>query len=529
MNQFVQRILNELKTNESLKKELLVQVLTESIDKSIALNENNSSIYNSLKVGVVSINQKLKNPVLESIILQFAKNEDTPEAKVQRLANEVNFAKTVELLKESAAYSNPIIKTQIDGLEKAVTTGTPGFALCLPFINVFEQYAYDKTIKSCLESVKSYVSKNRAKLSVISTIYALDEMNSPIYAGASTDLKSMLLSESYSADILKLKYSTSIPLVSNLINDLRIIESQETGSFTLGEGNGDTRVNNLIAPAIKTKDGLIMYIDNRFLSIRESKGLTGDESKVHIDENFKISDLNPNFVKTNYGVFYNLCESYVTLGFTKTSDGLGVETSTIKNFKLGLRTNENKEIDFYINDNKIDQVNESVMSEALALQPTQVKEKVNAIVENTKNIFNFEFIKEVTNDRTLSESLIFNLNESYYVCDKLNAAERDWKKVDENELYQFIASKFNYDVSKIFKVKIDEATAVNKEIEEQKKTILENISKLEASVEKLDEASRNPNLDESETKYFIDLKENINSTISKLKEKYIAIDLLKKK
>jgi hypothetical protein len=96
-------------------------------------------------------------------------------------------------------------------------------------------------------------------------------------------------------------------------------------------------------------------------------------------------------------------------------------------------------------------------------------------------------------------------------------------------LYQFIASKFNYDVSKIFKVKIDEATAVNKEIEEQKKTILENISKLEASVEKLDGASRNPNLDESETKYFIDLKENINSTISKLKEKYIAIDLLKKK
>jgi predicted carbohydrate-binding protein with CBM5 and CBM33 domain len=157
------------------------------------------------------------------------------------------------------------------------------------------------------------------------------------------------------------------------------------------------------------------------------------------------------------------------------------------------------------------------------------QEKVNAIVENTKNIFNFEFIKEVTNDRTLSEALIFNLNESYYVCDKLNAAERDWKKVDENELYQFIASKFNYDVSKIFKVKIDEATAVNKEIEEQKKTILENISKLEASVEKLDEASRNPNLDESETKYFIDLKENINSTISKLKEKYIAIDLLKKK
>ena len=529
MNQFVQRILTELKTNESLKNELLVQVLTESIDKSIALNESDSSIYNSLKVGVVSINQRLKNPVLESILLQFAKNEDTPEAKINRIANEVNFAKKVELLKESAAYSNPVIKTQIDGLEKAVETGTPGFALCLPFINVFEQYSYDKTIKACLESVKEYVSKNRAKLSVISTISQLDSMNSPMYAGASSDLKNLLLSESYSADILKLKYGTSIPLVSNLINDLRIIESQETGSFTLGEGNGDTRVNNLIAPAIKTKDGLIMYVDNRFLSIRESKGLDGNEAKVHIDENFKIADLDPNFVKTNYGIFYNLCESYVTLGFAKTGDGLGVETNTIKNFKLGLRTNENKEIEFYINDNKIDQVNESSMAEALALQPTQIKEKINSIVENTKNIFNFEFIKEVTNDRTLSESLIFNLNDSYYVCDKVNAADRVWKKVDENELYQFIAGKFNYDISKIFKVKIDEAVAIHKEIEEQKKAILENIEKLESSVTKLDEAAKNPNLDESETKYFVSLKENINSTINKLKEEYISLDLLKKK
>lgn len=529
MNQFVQRIVAELKTNESLKNELLVKMLTESIDKSIALNESESAIYNSLKVGVVSLNEKIKSPVLESILLQFAKNEETPESKVYKLANEINFENIVRALKESAAYANPIIKTQVDGLDKAVATGTPGFSLCLPFIQVFEQYSHDKTVGSCVESVKSYISKNRAKLSVISTIYQLDSMKSPAYAGVSSDLKSMLLAESYSADILKLKYNTSVPLVTNLINDLRLIESQETGSFTLGEGNGDTQISNLIAPAIKTEDGLIMYVDNRFLSIRESKGLNGTESKIHIDENFKIADIDPNYVKSNYSDFYQLCEAYVNLGFTKTADGLGVETSAIKNFKLGLRANENKEIEFYINDSKVNESNDASISEALALQPTQIQVRVARILENTKDIFNFEFIKEVTNDRTLSEALVFNLNSSYYVCDKVNAADRVWKKVDENELYHFIGSKFNYDISKIFKVKIDEAAAINKEIETQKQAILENISKLESSITKLDDAANNPNLDPSETKYFVDLKESITGTINKLKEEYISLDLLKKK
>jgi len=529
MNHFIEKILAELKTNESLREELLVKMLIESIDKSIALNESEKTIYNSLKLGIVSIGQSIKNPVLESILLQFAKNEDTPEARFAKIANAYDFSKTVAILKESAAYSNPIIKTQIDGLEKAVSTGTPNFALGVPFLQAFEQYSYDKTIKSCLESVRKYISNNRAKLSVIETTYQLDRMNNPVYAGATSDLKERILSEEYSADILKLKYGNSIPLISNLINDLRIIESQENGTFTLGEGNSETRVNNLISPALKTEDGLIAYVDNRFLSIREAKRLSGNEVKVHVDEDFKIADIDPNYIKENYSDFYKLCESYVNLGFTKTEDGFGIETSAIKNFKLGLKINEKKEVEFYINDTLVNSINESNISETLALQPTHIKEKVSTLIENVENIFNFDFIKEITNYRTLGESLIFNLNESYYVCDKLNAAERTWTKVDETQLFEFIANKFNYDISKIFKVKIEESLELRKAIEEKKKLILENINKLETAVAKLEEAAKNPNLDQSETKHFVKLKENIEENINSLKEEYISLDLLKKK
>ena len=142
-----------------------------------------------------------------------------------------------------------------------------------------------------IQQVNTYLSENQSTLAVLNTIYRMDSMGSPIYAGVSSDLKNMLITESYSADVVKVKYGTSVPLVTELVNTLSIIESANTGNFTLGEGNYDTKVTNLITPALKTADGLLLYTDNRFLSIRESKGLLGNESKVHVDGAFKIADV----------------------------------------------------------------------------------------------------------------------------------------------------------------------------------------------------------------------------------------------
>ena len=59
---------------------------------------------------------------------------------------------------------------------------------------------------------------------------------------------------------------------TNLVNSLKIIDSKDSGAFTLGQGNTDTIISNLIAPAIKSKDGsLITYADDRFMRISESK------------------------------------------------------------------------------------------------------------------------------------------------------------------------------------------------------------------------------------------------------------------
>jgi hypothetical protein len=528
MNQFVHKILSELKTNPKLSTNSLVKMLAESTEKSITLGESENSIYNNLKIGLVSIYEAKKNPIIENLLIQFSKNEETVDSSVVKLAREINLSKTVSVLKESSAYSNPIFKSQVDNLEIALNEGILDFTVSQNVIKVFEQYSYDTKVKSELSRLSKYIESNRQKLSVLSTILQLESINSPMYEGVISNLKEMLVNETYTADILKLKYG-SFPGVQGLINDLRLIESSQNGLFTLGEGNGDTRVNDLIAPSIKTKDGMVLYIDNQFLSIREAKGLIGNESKVHIDESFKIAEVDPSFVKSNYGKFYQLCEAYATLGFAKTSDGIGVETSNIKNLKLGFKVNEKKELDFYLNDTLVESKETLNVSEALALQPSAVQAKIDIILKESNNFYNFEFIKEVTNDRTLSEALVLKLNNNYFVCEKLNAADRSWIKVDEYKLYEFFASKFNYDISPIFKTKIDESIQFKNNIESKKKDILLNIEKLEEAIGKLDAASSDPSLDASEISHFSQIKNSIVESIEKFKLEYTELDLLKKR
>jgi hypothetical protein len=529
MNEFVQRILSELKTNKSVNSKPLVKMLVESTEKSIALGENITSVYKNLKNGLVAITEKENTPNLAVLVHQFNVNEETLDSKVTKIAKTANLTAKIKAIKESNAYVNPVIRTQVDAFESSLNSGTPDFSLCGSFIQTFEQYQYDTTIKKAISQVAKYLAENQSTLAMLDTIYRLDMMRTPVYAGVNNNLKTLLVSESYSADILKMTYANTVPVITSLINDLALIEAKSTGTFTIGGGNQETNVNNLITPAMQTEDGILLYTDNRFLSIREAKGLLGNETKIHVDGSFKIADVDPAYVKQKYGNFYDLCEAYVTLGFTKTADGLGVESNSIRNFTLGFKVNESKSVDLYINGVKMGTPGVANISEALALEAGATKSKVNRIVEGTKNLFNFEFIKEISNDRLMNECMLLNLNGLYFICEKVNAADRAWYQVNEHEMYEFFKAKFNYDISPIFKTKIDEAAAALHKIEQAKSAISENINKLEQSISKINEAIKTKDLDVSQIKKLEGVKNAIEESVNGLKAEYIRVDLLKKK
>ena len=356
----------------------------------------------------------------------------------------------------------------------------------------------------------------------------MDTVSNSQYANVSTELKRMLLKESYSSDILKIKYGTTIPIVNQLVNDLRLVESKKEGYFTLGEGDSITAISNLIAPATKAKDGFIVYTNDRFVSIRESKSLTGKETKIYIDSNVKIAEVDPQYIKSKFPRFYKVAEAFATLGFKKNIDGTGVESSAIRNFNLRLSVNEKNNIDLYLNDNLVSNATEISLNEAISLETSDTKQRLVNLLENTENIFNFDFIKDVTNDRTLCEAKVFKLNTDYYICEKLNAAEYSWNKMDEYAMYEFFAHKFNYDISPIFKTKIDEKVKKYQHIEKTKKDILGDVSKLEVTLDKLQTAIHEPEIEADAVKKLEKIKESIESTITALKQDYVGLDLIKK-
>jgi hypothetical protein len=526
MNEFVNKVIHELKTNESIKNEVLVNVIAESAVKSISLGENISNVYADLKNNLSKLNENMKDSTLSAILEQFKQREYSDESAIDSIDKGANLSAKLNAIKESAG-NDPIVLTKVAQFESAISSGTKEIHLYNKFIEVFESYSHNSAAKKAVANVKKYLNENLSKVLVMNTIFEMEKF--PMYASAVSELRKMVINETHSADILKVKFNSEIPAINSLVSELRVLEANQLGYFTLGEGNIDTQVRNVIAPALRTNEGrLIVMHDNRFLAISEGKNLDGTEKEVHVNENFKIATINPEHIASTHSNFYKVCESYFTLGFKANSNGTGVESSTIKNFKIGFRVNESKSIDLYLNDTKIDSPEKIKLDEALALESNATKSHVSNVFNNLSSIFNFEFIKEISNDRTLAESLVFNLGDKYYVCEKSNVSERIWTPVNEHQMYEFFMSKYQYDISPIFKVKIEESVEKIKVIEEKKSSILTDVEKLEQTIAKLQEALSNSEIEKDDYNKLTSIKSGLEEAIVEMKNEYVSLDLSKK-
>jgi hypothetical protein len=530
MKNLINRALNELSTDQELKSNPLVKILTESMNKSIVANASTEIMYSQLKEGLTSINAHLKNKKIDNILDQFKKGEISVDSEIIKKSKLANLSGILEGIKSSNACTNPIIKQYVDSIEESMKS-IPEFMLYPSFIREFSKFSHEKSIKEAVDHVSNVMNKNASDFEVLYTITSMSNMNSQIYENVVSELKEMLAKGEYTSDIINIKLGKSgLPAISNLVNTLKIVESKQSDSFTLGIGNGDTKVSNQLAPSTKSKDGsLMMYADNRFIRVSESKKRIKYETEVHIEaDNFRISTLDPNYVKENYSKFYSVCEAYARLGFAKSELNEGVESKAIRNFKIGMYLNETSDLDLYLNDSKIEDISKLNLSEALVMETSDVRSKVEKLLENLGAIYNLDFIKNISNDRMLAEATVYKLKDTYIVCERLNAAERDWKKMDEHQMYEFFMKKFQYDISPIFKTKIDESIEAKKQIEVRKQEITDNIAKLEGSIKKIDEALESNTVRKDAIDKLEEIKESIQKSISDLKEEYISIDLMKK-
>lgn len=530
MKEFVNNVINELKNDPELNDNSLVNLVIESTDKSINSNDRYDSIYIQLKSSLVGINEHLKNNKLSNILDQFKKSEITNDSILDKMSKRAGLSDQLTLIKETTAYSNPLILEKVNRYESLILKGQPEYQIYPTFISEMKIHLVEDSVKRSVEHVRSVLESNANDFEVLHAIKLMESFNSPIYSSIVSNLKQMLVEGTYSADIISLKFGeTNLPYVNTLVNNLRIVEARATGGFTLGAGDADTQISNLIAPAKQTKSGLITYMDNRFIKISEGKKSSNGDLETHINEAFTISTVKPEWVLKNHSDLYKTSEIFANLGFTQSGIREGVESNSIRNFAINLNTNEKGNLDVYINGSNVGDTKSVNLTEALAMETDSVRENVEYLFNNISNLYTFEFIKNITNFRTLAEASVIELDGNYVICNKKNAAEREWNKVNEKEMYDFFNENFNYDISVIYGTQINEHLENTKAIEIAKSKIKEDISKLEGSVSKINESINSNSVEATDVAKLEELKGSIEDSISKLKEEYINVDLTKKK
>lgn len=530
MKTFINNAINELSGDKDINKHSLIKVLIESIDNTIKMGGSISSAYNNLKKGLVDINEHLRNEKIAGIIDQFNKFEETDENRLFELYKEADLNKEIKKIKNSGAYADPVIMHKTDMLEETLyTKNVPEFKCYSGFVKTFTPHMYNNVIKESVEKISNYVNNNLEKILVIDSIYEMNRGGgSKLYLNEIDKLTGMLLNESYSSEAVRIKLNSDLPVLHKLVENLAMYESSREKGFSIGAGNTSCVVRDTIVPSTKlNKNTMLFYMDDKFLSIANNNK---DKQGNVLSECTKtyVSEIDPTYVKENNADFYNLCESFYNLKFTNNESGNGILSDSIRNFVLEFKVEEKGTIGTYLNDTKVefDKVN---FSEVLLMESTKIKNNVSNVLKGSESIFNFEFIKLLENKTTGKETYIIEANGDYHVCEKLNSVEREWKDgIDEYKLYNYVLENFNYDISPIFKVKIDKTVATLKEIEDNKQVININVSKLEESVKKIDDNLSSGEIDDKYHGELENIKHQLENKILSLREKYVEIDLKKK-
>lgn len=529
MKNFVDNVIVELNNDKELKGNSLVKLVTESVSNSIAKGENPDKIYDKLKSSILDINEHSSTPKLEKIIKDFEENENTVDSKILRLSKVGNLYEKLNVIKEAKAYSNPLISQKVDSYIERINSGILEFTLYPQFIVDFESHIVEKEVELSINSIYRIVEENRSDFEVL---FSINQMKGgpkfPLYENVCNYLKECLAAKKYSSDSINMKFKDlNLPIVNTLVENLKSLESKKSKIFSLGNGTSETRIDNVIAPATKsTNEGIILYHDDRFINISEKSELTGNESEVHINEGgFTISTIKPEYVKENYSNFYSVCEAYARLGFKKSEDNSGVESSLVRNFKMGFAINEENNLDLLINGEIVDDAKSVNISEALVMESNEVNALTNVIFENLDSLSNFEFIKKASNHKTLKECSVFKLKDSYFLCENVNISERSWKKVGPLALYEYFLGNYEYDIKNTFGTELTKEYRKKLKQDKKKFKLQENISKLEETVNKLDEALSHKGLDTSKISKLEKIKESVLDQINYLKEKYVSVSV----
>ena len=494
MNDLTKNLIQELKATKAVSESRMLQMVVSGIEATA----NASGNIDQALVDLAEVSEKLQNMELDTIVKKFNEISNTPAKQLKMVENGAAVLPKLAQIKESGAYSDPICKTVINGLEKqAALYSEP--AIIESVITKLKPFTFDSTVKRVVAELTNYVSENKATLAIFNTIADLKKAPNAYYAQVCEKLETAILEKRTSVDALTMILAEAVaqPAIKNLLNRLAQFESSVNGGFNLGSGNSSTKINPVIGVYTKTENGVRVLIENHVIDMN-------DEEEAEMVP-FASLPQEDEFTQT--------AAAYTDLGFKPTEHG--VEAKGKAN-TIAFKVSPEGEVSFEINGKVAEDLNSSEIYKTLVVESIAFKQNVAKILENANMIAQFEFVQRFVTEG--AQSYAINTEKSgIFVLDR-----QGLKKYDTLGFHKYIAETFKYDVSDLFAIQLSERQDFIKQVNERKSMIKLDIAKLEESIEQIEEVM--VEADEETQDQLEELKHTINSSIVGLKNEYLTLD-----
>ena len=530
MTDFANGILSSIRNDQEFKYNPIIMAVVENLENKRPTYRTDSDFLTAVKEGLSGVNAYVKNPRIEAMLVKIdeqlgSESNTNMHVKVDRMYYEVDMPGAVKALRESTAYTEPVIMNYVNAaINELETKKVPYFRYIPGFIATMNIYRNNEVVNEWVTKFEKYLNENRKRLMMLEAVHYLDGIGNGFYHGVTEKLKPFIISNEFNSNkiMLEMKEFTNIPVVKDMITAMQVEESNTEKQFNLGVGDGNTKIFSYIGPVLKEDNNLVLFADGRFINIT---GKPVDEKNVEsvlgTSGDMTVQELKPEYVYESMSNYYQIAKSFEFLNFNL---GDRKVSTKLRNIKVDFKLNESGDLDLYLNEERIEDPKQVNFHQMFVLESNYVKNCSSLLLNNVDKVYNVEFVKLMVNEAKNAASIVMNVNEDYYVYDFLEGNRRNIFKTDGFNLQKFVFEKFGYDVRELFSIEIDDVKNKVLSIDGRKREITDALAKLEESYKLLTTTIEKPGVKSDDIETVKELREKVEKQMHTLNNAFILLE-----
>lgn len=467
---------DSIKREESEISKKAAQALMESWGGLKKTGSSNSGSYDSINEGLDDTSDFVKK------ISDLSESDSSAKSFVKSQGvRDLGLKSAISKISESSIYSYPKVKLFCDQYSFLMENKRiPEFSLIQNFISEMESFSWDSSIAEISAELKSRMNEYSREIEVSKVLESIKNSgSSSFYSDLSDTLNEWLVSESKSSGLLVRnieKYNFN-PVVRNLINFLNINESQKSDSLSIPVSNQEESfVAKVFSPVLFENGRTFFYVGKSIFEANETSlnKLTSKEISAMPEGYLKlINTISKGGVKINEeGLFITFGKKVVRI------------------------VEENENVSVYLGKDKL-RFNDTIgLAKILGIESasyfgineSEVVGDVITLYSNYHNIVELDFAKSITSK--VYEGLQMNLLKwkNQIFLQKINEGMRENSlyKVNGSQAVAMVKNFMRYDISEGLTEFLEGEFRVKSIMINDRNKILENISKVEQELNKVE-------------------------------------------